>query len=42
MVKSSSKAGVHAEGVKKAWPWNDAMERIDETLLWRHAPWRKF
>ena len=25
-------AGIHSEGVKKAWPWNEAMNRIDSTL----------
>eukprot|EP00435_Cladocopium_sp_Y103_P036720 s1262_g9.t1 len=34
-------AGVHAEGVKKAWPWSEAMERIDATLLWLDAGGRK-
>ena len=28
------KVGVHADGVKKAWPWQTALDRIDSTLAW--------
>lgn len=31
-VRDNPEAGIHSEGVKKAWPWNEAMNRIDSTL----------
>lgn len=31
-VRDNPEAGIHSEGVKKAWPWNAAMNRIDSTL----------
>lgn len=37
MLEIPEVAGVHAEGVKKAWPFHDAMERVDETLRWLDA-----
>jgi len=32
MMEIPEVAGIHSEGVKKAWPWNEAMNRIDSTL----------
>ena len=35
-------AGIHSEGVKKAWPWNEAMNRIDSTLAFLEPKTRRF
>ena len=37
---SSIQVGVHSDGVQKAWPWSEALNRIDATLAWL-ASWRK-
>ena len=31
MMKAPEVAQVHAEGIRMAWPYNEAMERINET-----------
>ncbi|CAK9039823.1 unnamed protein product [Durusdinium trenchii] len=41
MMESPEIAGVHAEGVRKAWPYQTALDRVESTLAWMDAGGRQ-